>query len=218
MMFRWLTPLLALPLVLAAVACGDDDDDDPTATATVEGHGTSTAPATSPTTPPTAPATSTPPPADGTIDPLNPGATDPVTTKPLPDPPTTVPLLQDVRMGVHPENGGWERIVFEFDGGLPPAEVEYVPSVSECGSGNAVALEGEAVLSVAFRGAAQHTDAGQPTFDQQAVPGPGDTILEAQQTCDFEAELGWAMGVKGEQNFKVTTLENPPRLVIDVKQ
>ena len=162
--------------------------------------------------------TATQPPTDGTVAPQNPGSTDPVTTKPVPDPLTTVPLLQDVRMGVHPENGGWERIVFEFDSGLPPAEVQYVPSVSQCGSGNAVDLEGEAVLNVRFAGAAQHTDAGQPTFDEQAVPGPGNTILEAKQTCDFEAELGWAMGLKGEQNFKVTTLQNPPRLVIDVKQ
>jgi hypothetical protein len=152
------------------------------------------------------------------VAPQNPGSTDPVTTKPNPDPLTTVPLLQDVRMGIHPENGGWERIVFEFEGGLPPAEVEYVPSVSQCGSGNAVTLQGSAVLSVLFQGSAQHTDAGQQTFAQQTAEGPGNTILEAKQTCDFEAVLGWAMGLKGEQNFKVTTLQNPQRLVIDVKQ
>ncbi|MGH2607857.1 MAG: AMIN-like domain-containing (lipo)protein, partial [Tepidiformaceae bacterium] len=97
-------------------------------------------------------------------------------------------------------------------------EIEYVPSVSQCGSGNPVALQGSAVLSVTIQGAAQHTDAGQQTFAQQTVDGPGNTILEAKQHCDFEALLGWAMGLKGEQNFKVTTLQDPPRLVIDVKQ
>jgi hypothetical protein len=216
MNMRWLALVVGVPLALGVAACGDDDDDDPTPTRTQD----VTEAATTVAAPPTSPATTTAtqPPTDGTVAPENPGSTDPVTTKPVPDPLTTVPLLQDVRMGVHPENGGWERIVFEFDSGLPPAEVQYVQSVSQCGSGNAVALEGAAVLSVTFQGAAQHTDAGQPTFDEQALPGPGNTILEAKQTCDFEAELGWAMGVKGEQNFKVTMLQGPPRLVIDVKQ
>jgi hypothetical protein len=163
------------------------------------------------------PATAAPT-TDGTVAPQNPGSTDPVTTKPNPDPPTGVPQLVDVRMGIHPENGGWERIVFEFEGGLPPAEVRYVESASECGSGDEVELDGEATLTVTFQGAAQHTDAGTPTFDEQEVPGPGNTIVEAKQSCDFEAVLAWAMGIESEQNFKVTTLQSPPRLVIDVKQ
>ncbi len=41
--------------------------------------------------------------------------------------------------------------------------------------------------------------------------------MEALQTCDFEAELTWAVGMKGERPFKVTTLSSPPRLAIDVK-
>lgn len=150
--------------------------------------------------------------------PQNPGAKDPVTTKPKPDPLTGTPLLKDVRMGIHPENGGWERIVFEFEGGLPGAEVRYVPSVSGCGSGMPVSLQGTSVLSVRFENAAQHNEVGQSTFGPQTVAGPGNTILEAKQWCDFEAVLGWAMGVKADQNFKVTTLDSPPRLVIDVKQ
>lgn len=214
-MLHRIAVLFAVPLLLAATACGDDDDDSPTATATRAGGGTTVT--STARVSPTSAATAAPT-TDGTVAPQNPGGTDPVTTKPNPDPPTTVPLLKDVRMGIHPENGGWERIVFEFEGGLPPGEIEYVESVSQCGSGNAVALEGEATLRVRFAGAAQHTDAGQQTFAQQEVEGPGNTILEAKQTCDFEAVLEWAMGLKGEQNFKVTTLGGPPRLVIDVKQ
>ena len=216
MLLRRSALLLVAPLLVLAVACGDDDDDDPTATPTQPASTATTATTTTPASP-TSAATAAPT-TDGTVAPQNPGGTDPVTTKPVPDPLTTVPLLQDVRMGVHPENGGWERIVFEFEGGLPPAEVEYVDSVSACGSGNAVELEGEAILSVTFQGAAAHTDAGQRTFAEQELEGPGTTITETKEHCDFEALLAWAVGLTGEQNFKVTTLPNPPRLVIDIKQ
>ena len=69
-----------------------------------------------------------------------------------------------------------------------------------------------------FRGAAAHNGAGQVTFAQQTIAGPGKTILQARQTCDFEAVLAWAAGIASRQNFKVSQLENPYRLVIDVKQ
>lgn len=204
--------LLCSPLLLALPACGDDDDDEETRTAPP-----SAATATQPAVSPTAAVTPTAP-TDGTVAPQNPGAKDPVTTKSSPEPLTTVPLLRDVRMGVHPENGGWERIVFEFQGGLPPAQVKYVMSAAQCGSGQPVTLAGTAILSVRFDQAAQHTDAGQQTFAKNLVPGPGSTVLEAKLSCDFEALLQWELGVKAQQNFKVTTLTNPPRLVIDVKQ
>lgn len=205
-------------MVIAACGSGDDDDPTPTATTATTATTSTVRPGASPAT--TTPAATAPPAAtvDGTVAPQNSGAKDPVTTKSNPDPLTGQALLKDVRMGVHPENGGWERIVFEFQGGLPPADVRYVLSESQCGSGQPVALQGAAVLRVLFMTAAAHTDAGQVTFGKQTVPGPGNTILEAKQSCDFEAVLAWAMGLKAQQNFKVTTLQNPPRLVIDVKQ
>jgi hypothetical protein len=49
------------------------------------------------------------------------------------------------------------------------------------------------------------------------MAGPGNAILQARSACDFEAHVDWAIGVKARQRFKVTTLTNPPRVVIDVK-
>ena len=214
---RLLAVLVAsFAMVLGSCGGGGDDDATPTpAAASATSSATQGGSSTASPPPATAPPAAT---VDGTVAPQNPGSRDPVTTKSNPDPLTAVALLKDVRMGVHPENGGWERIVFEFEGGLPPADVRYVASDSQCGSGQPVALKGAAVLRVRFMTAAAHTDAGQVTFGKQTVPGPGNTILEAKQSCDFEAVLTWAAGLKAQQNFKVTTLQNPSRLVIDVKQ
>ncbi|MGI8925693.1 MAG: AMIN-like domain-containing (lipo)protein [Tepidiformaceae bacterium] len=217
----FLLPVVGLSLLLFA-ACGDDDDNDDT---TPSGGGTTTAsPATgggSATVPaPTTASSGTAAPrADGTVAPQNAGDTRPVPIKANPENFAGQATLTKVRIGIHPEEGGWERFVFEFAGTfLPPATVEYVTAASECGSGAAVTLPGTAILQVRFGQAVAHNDAGQVTVNTLNLSGPGNTILRARQTCDFEAVVIWALGLKAKQNFKVTTLQNPVRLVIDIKQ
>lgn len=148
------------------------------------------------------------------------GGTDQVTVKSNPDPLPSGSgvLLRDVRLGVHPEAGGWDRIVFEFEENLPPGTIAYVRLASACGSGMPVTVAGDAILLVRFDQTAAHTDAGQPTIARRQIPGPGETILEARQVCDFEGVVEWAIGVKGRQRFTVTLLDAPRRVVIDVKQ
>lgn len=226
-MIRQMRFALAVPLAALAIAgfaaCSDnDDDDDATSTPTAEETATEDGGA-SPTSDGTAPTTTTPetavPTAEGTIDPLNAGQTEDWFVKPKPDPAQEVATLVEVRMGVHPEEGGWERIVFEFDGTqLPEATIGYVEKATACGSGEDVDLPGEAVLGVMMVGAQAHNDQGQVTVNVTEADGPGDTILRVEQTCDFEAHVDWFLGMKGVQNFKVMTLESPTRLVVDVKQ
>lgn len=171
--------------------------------------------------PPIPPASPTPagslPPVDGTVAPQNPGDTLPVIIKPNPDPVTGIATLTDVRVGAHPEQGGWDRIVFEFRDSLPGGKIEYVDVAHACGSGEVVRLSGRRLLLVSFEPANAHDDAGRSTIRANRVTGPGNAILESRQICDFEAHVDWAVGVSGEQRFKVTTLRNPTRLVIDVK-
>jgi len=213
---------LVAPLALAfsLAACGDDDAK-PTPGPTVASTATTAAVTTAPSA--TSFATSTrlapTPAAAGTVDALGPGDTETKTVKAQPGAFSGQALLKDVRMGVHPELGGWDRIVFEFSGpNLPPSTTGYVATASQCGSGALVTLKGAAVLNVRFSQAAAHDQAAQPTFAPKVLPGPGTTILEAKASCDFEGVVSWAAGTKGKQPFKVTTLQNPSRLVIDVKQ
>jgi hypothetical protein len=155
---------------------------------------------------------------DGTVDPLGFGGPEPVTLKSNPDPAPGIAVLRGVRIGVHPEEGGWERIVFEFRDHSPAGSIAYVPSVMTCGSGELVPLPGKTVLRVHFEGAMAHDDMGRLTVPSLVIQGPGTTILQARQTCDFEGVVGWALGLSAQQRFKVTRLSNPARLVIDIKQ
>ena len=172
--------------------------------------------ACTPDEPTPAPAVTQLPRADRTIMPGDAGSTYPISVNPRPNPPVGVSVLREVRVGAHPEGGGWDRIVFEFKDSLPGAVVEYVPNVVGCGSGLPLRLQGRAYLLVRFYPAQAHNDAGQPTIRSLQVAGPGNSILEAKSNCDYEAEVAWAVGLSQVTNFKVTTLTNPMRLVIDV--
>jgi hypothetical protein len=157
------------------------------------------------------------PPIEATVRPSGEGSTNPIRLDASPRPPRGVAILQDVRIGSHPENGGWDRIVFEFLDALPVAAIEYLDSATQCGSGASVQVAGSSVLNVRFDPAQAHNDAGQATLRLLRLDGPKKAIFEARLICDFEAEVSWAIGTQGRRPFKVTTLTQPSRIVIDVK-
>ena len=130
-------------------------------------------------------------------------------------------VLTEVRVGAHE---GYERVVWEFaQGDQPLFEVRYVTSadVTEPGTGDAVAVEGDAVLLVRAQSA---TDLGAEVF-AGATPYDGpervagadlSAVTEVVRLGDFEANLQWAIGLDRERAFTVEVLEEPLRLVVDV--
>ncbi len=192
-------PLLPVALVFGA-ACGDDDDTDPTQTPTGET--------------PSATAANETPSATGT--PFQ-GDTAPVTaTAPAGLEP---PILQDVRAASHE---GFDRIVFEFEGdGLPGYSISYTTGAVACGSGEDRAAElGEgtvppAILRIQMQPANAHTEAGESTAPLDLQPNLS-TIRAGLLTCDFEADVTYHLALTAEQPFAISTLNDPPRLVVDV--
>lgn len=216
-MTRFALPAFAAVLAfgMAFAACGDDDDSarptptpthaaaTPAASATAPATSSGTAPAASPTA--AASATATP----------AAGSTAVATTTSVP---ATFPgnaTLVDVRIG---RNDGFDRIVFEFKDNLPAARVEYVTNPQACGSGKNVTYPGTAAVSIRFEHAQAHDDNGKLTIPATDVPPQGTTILGATSSCDFEGIVTWIAGIKAKQPFTVTTLANPPRVVVDIRQ
>ena len=209
-MKKLLAPCLIAFLLVSAAACSGDDAS-PSPTATRPAGATPAPNATQPAATATRPA-GTPSPA-ATQDP---GTTAPFKANGDPNPARGISLLQAVRTGAQPD--GWDRIVFEFKETRPAVEVEYVTKAQTCGKGDDVSLPGAAMLSVRFRQTQAHTDAGASTLPSRDITGPGGSILKASVICDFEGETGVAIGVKTKTPYKVSLLQNPTRVVIDVKQ
>lgn len=180
------------------------------------------APAPTPTASPTPSATATAS-ANGTASPspsepqpsLTGAGTAAVSQPPGPD---GFGLLVDARLAGHP---GYDRFVLEFHGTVPGYQVGYTdkPVIADP-SGEVVEVAGDHVLWIRLEPSSGFDLLDRP--DTPTYTGPdrlsSDTavVTEAVMTGDFEGVLSWVLGIDGEQPFLVTTLESPPRLVVDV--
>ena len=129
-------------------------------------------------------------------------------------------LLERVAVAAHDD---YDRVVFQFRNGLPGYRVEYVePPLREDGSGNLVRLDGNAFVVVRMEPASGF-DLSVPEGElvytgPRRIAGDGTAVLrELVRTGDFEAVLTWAIGLDGRVPFRVLTLENPARIVVDFK-
>lgn len=202
----------ASSLVLAGCGDGDDDaaapDDASTTSPTTDGtttstdatttsSDTSTTTTTATTEPPatTAPTTTPAAPFDGSIEPVA-----------IPRPASTTDVVAHLDLAV---DAGDEdaRISFRFDGALPGVDVRYVDRpILEDGSGNEVAVEGQAVLSIRFEPAVSARFEGEEivrTYTGEfRVDGAG-PVTELVRIGDFESVYEWAAGLTDEVPFRV---------------
>jgi hypothetical protein len=122
--------------------------------------------------------------------------------------------LTAVRLGVH---DGIDRVVFEFAGGevpafdIAPAEPPFVQDAS----GLPVDVPGTAFLRIHFPHAT-----GMSTYDGPTTfAGPGGdrgTLVSLVRTGDFEAVMTWIAGTAGPACVRVSILDAPTRVVVDV--
>ncbi|QJY46250.1 AMIN-like domain-containing (lipo)protein [Pseudonocardia broussonetiae] len=127
-------------------------------------------------------------------------------------------LLKAVRLA---GQDGVDRIVFEFDGAVPGYRISYADlPVTSDPAGEEVPLAGGAALQVSLIGSSAYAQLGdpQPAYPVARRIAGGDTsqVTELVNLGDFERVLVWAAGVRERTGFRVSTLNGPPRLVIDV--
>ena len=123
---------------------------------------------------------------------------------------------QDIRTGAH---ACFERVVLELQGSgdLPGYRVEYVDDpVKLSPSDLTVEIAGDATLVLSV-GAWMTTMEGEG-YDgpQQIEPTNVEHISELRLIENFEGMHQWAIGLDERRAFDVTTLLDPPRIVIDI--
>jgi hypothetical protein len=125
-------------------------------------------------------------------------------------------VLMSVRHAVHAR---FDRLVFEFaPGARPIAQTEYIDSpVRHCASGEVVPLAGDAWLELKLTNAVAHTEEGHPTINERAQSLDMPIVKELKLTCDFEADVTWVAGVSSPEKYRLFVLDNPPRVVIDLR-
>ncbi|MEV0892601.1 hypothetical protein [Promicromonospora sp. NPDC050262] len=152
-----------------------------------------------------------------------PGPAFPADTKPDTAEPSgegeTFLSVTDVRVAAH---DGYDRVVFDLDGtgsGKPGWRVEYVDQATDDGSGDAVRVDGDAILRVSLSGTAIPTDSGVEEFSGDRIePADTESIDEIVYRYWFEGYTTAFIGVDdAERPFRVFLLEDPMRVVVDVR-
>ena len=99
----------------------------------------------------------------------------------------TIPVDHATLTAVHVRGN---EVEFDFD--RMPAEISTVvpkqAQLAECGSGAHVRVRGASVVVVHFRPAQTQ---GLP----KRIAGGSGPVLELAKTCDFEADVAWAVGL-----------------------
>ena len=93
-----------------------------------------------------------------------------------------------------------DAVSFDFKSAPLEVKARYQArsQLRECGSGRPVRVKGAAFVVIHFTPAASAEIRGEdvvPTYTgPRRLSGPG-PVLETAKMCDFEADLGWAMGI-----------------------
>ena len=124
-----------------------------------------------------------------------------------------MPTLVAIRAAHHP---GFDRIVFQFTGGLPTSHhVQYVDVLRGDASGLPIPVAGRAILSVGFDGAQAHDSQGPTVPARKAFALPN--IMTTVRAGDFEAVTTYGVGLAKRSPFTVSWLHDPDRVVIDIR-
>jgi hypothetical protein len=123
--------------------------------------------------------------------------------------------LTAVRTGQH---AGYDRVVFQFSGGLPAVTAERVKAVIADPKGTKILLPGRSYLHVVFRGASGNCP--QPAHRTWTGPSaltPGyPQLLAVKAAGDFEGYLSFGLGLAAQGPHHVSSLTGPDRVVVDV--
>ena len=121
-----------------------------------------------------------------------------------------------VRVG---RQAGFDRVVWEFTGtGTPTYQVRYVEVPTADGSGDPVAVSGDAFIEVVITSVGIPEEGAARPADPTASALSGTVIAEANAIFGgFEGYGQSFIGVRDrERPFKVSVLSGPTRLVVDV--
>ncbi len=112
--------------------------------------------------------------------------------------------------------GKVDRVTFTFEDGLPDdVLVDWVDTLHHDGSGRPVRVAGAKVLMLVFGGATAHDQNGSTVRTRTAFPLPN--VITAVGAGDFEATVTFGLGVQKRTSYTMTKLQNPDRVVVDVR-
>jgi hypothetical protein len=111
---------------------------------------------------------------------------------------------------------GYDRVEFTFDRGAPSWRVAYASAIRD-DAGRLVAVQGPALLSVAFQPAQAHGVDGGSSFGPQSRTPGYDSLRQVRLASDVEGRVRFGLGLAARGGFRVLEASTPPRVIVDVR-
>jgi hypothetical protein len=120
--------------------------------------------------------------------------------------------LTGIRIASH-EADGYDRIVFDFSGGIPSYTLSRLDSSTfvRDASGQQVNLDGSAGIRIVF-----HDTDLAPGISSDVKPALR-SVREVEQIGNYERVVSYGVGVSTSQCIRVMELSSPSRLVVDIQ-
>lgn len=125
-------------------------------------------------------------------------------------------VVTGMRYGSH---DGFDRVVFDLTGtGTPGWFTELTPNPAQQGSGNAVEYKGNTALVVNIDGVTYPFELGIEDPNLAPIDASGGVVTGVQSLGTFEGRAQFVIGLNGSHAYSVQTLDNPSRLVVDIRR
>lgn len=129
--------------------------------------------------------------------------------------PTSAPEVTGIRVGRHRH---FDRIVLDVHGAAPGYLVRYVRTLHRDPSGKTVDLLGPRSLLIVVSANGHDIATGTSTLTTPPrTHWRFDAVRETAVLGDFEAVFSVGVGLAGRTPFRVLTLHDPTRIVVDVR-
>jgi hypothetical protein len=127
--------------------------------------------------------------------------------------PAPTAFIDALRTGTHT---GYDRITIEFQNGQPQSlqlRPQTGTTFTRDARGDKVTLDGRYGILVIIKGADSHTSYSGSADIKTNYSG----LRETRNVGDFEGTVQWALGLASSPCYHAYILDNPTRLVIDLK-
>lgn len=110
----------------------------------------------------------------------------------------------------------FDRVVLRFSGPVPGYNIRYVPEVTADPSDEPVPLQGSAFMIVTVHSIASAQVEAPPAPQDRLQPG-FPQLRELAGAGDFEGYVSYGLGLSSASGFRVSTMTDPYRLVVDLR-
>lgn len=112
---------------------------------------------------------------------------------------------------------GYDRLVFEFSGGLPTSTyVNWATKVTQDGSGATVPAHGNAFLQIGMSGVTGLTSSHTPSYGATRRTYALPNLAQVVHAGEFEGMLSFGASTMAKTSYKLTKLTSPSRIVLDI--